>query len=107
MPWAVAPFVVFHFQEELDTTENHTRLTNFLLTVSQKKHLGFGTGMSFGFRSHRFEILKPNAILHPNGRAKGVLKVAMGCRQGPIRDEIIQLLTTIAMSSEIPDDIEC
>jgi hypothetical protein len=104
-PWAVAPFVVLHLHEELDNEENHARLITLLLKKSQINNLGFGEGMSFGFRSHRFEIIQPNSVFHPNGRAKGVLKVAMGCRQGPIRDEIIHILTTIAKSSKIPDDI--
>jgi len=105
VPWAVAPFVIFHFREELDNKKAHTRLTTLLSKVSRKNHLGFGEGMSFGFRGHRFEIIKPNSILHPNGQAKWVLKVAMGCRQGPTRDAIINLLAEIAQCSEIPDTV--
>lgn len=105
LPWAVAPFVVFHFREDLDSKENHAKLTASLSRHSRKEGLGFGTGASFGFRGHRYEIIEPYSVLHPSGQAKGVLKVAMGCRRGPVRDEIIRFMKTIASSSAISGDI--
>jgi len=98
-PWAVAPFVVFHFREAFDNERTHEGIKRALLKHS--KHEGvsfFGTGMSFGFRSHRFEIILPKRILHPNGSAKGLLKVAMGRRQGPMANAVIELMKRVAMT---------
>jgi len=97
LPWAVAPFVVFHFREAFDHDQTHVRITETLLKHSSRDGLSFfGTGMSFGFRSHRFEIIKPETILHPKGTAKGLLKVAMGSRNGPMASAVTELLTNLA-----------
>ncbi|MBF0358037.1 MAG: SUMF1/EgtB/PvdO family nonheme iron enzyme [Magnetococcales bacterium] len=99
-PWAKAPFVVFHFNPEQDSEENHKFLVAAILQLSAERSLGLVNGMSFGFRGSRFEIIKPNAILHPNGKQKGLLKVAMGSRNGVAVDGIIELLAEVAgMSS--------
>jgi len=97
LPWAAAPFVVFHFREAFDHESTHARVTETLLKHSSRDGIGFfGTGMSFGFRSHRFEIIKPEKILHPKGTAKGLLKVAMGSRNGPMASAVTELLTNLA-----------
>jgi hypothetical protein len=101
--WAVSPFVVFHFREEVDSKASHKRLIALLLKESREKNLGLRSGTSFGFRGHRFEIVQPNSLFHPNGRQKGVLKVAMGRRSGPSKDEIIRSLIEIANSEKIVD----
>ncbi|MBF0629055.1 MAG: SUMF1/EgtB/PvdO family nonheme iron enzyme [Magnetococcales bacterium] len=94
--WAVAPFVVFHFRPEFDTERHHQRLIAGLRDAAKRRGFDFPEGMSFGFRGHRFEIIKPHAVLHPNGAQLGVLKVAMGRRAGPGRDGVIGLLREVA-----------
>ncbi|MBF0446161.1 MAG: serine/threonine protein kinase [Magnetococcales bacterium] len=101
--WAKAPFVVFHFKPDRDGEENHRAVVATILHLSGKRNLGLVEGMSFGFRHSRFEIIKPNAILHPNGRQKGLLKVAMGRRSGAQVHGIINLLTEVAGMSEFPE----
>ncbi|MBF0181219.1 MAG: SUMF1/EgtB/PvdO family nonheme iron enzyme [Magnetococcales bacterium] len=95
-PWAVAPFVIFHFRQDQDRKENHARLIDTLKREAKRRGFALQQGMSFGFRSHRFEIILPNEILHPDGQRSGVLKVAMGHRMGVARDGVIALLQEIA-----------
>ncbi|MBF0379372.1 MAG: SUMF1/EgtB/PvdO family nonheme iron enzyme [Magnetococcales bacterium] len=101
--WANAPFVVFHFKPEFDSEENHTALVATILRMAKERNLGFIGGMSFGFRSSRFEIIKPNAILHPNGNQKGLLKVAMGRRSGVQVAGVIKLLSEVAVMTRFSE----
>ncbi|MBF0127142.1 MAG: SUMF1/EgtB/PvdO family nonheme iron enzyme, partial [Magnetococcales bacterium] len=90
------PFVIFHFQPDQDLEENHTLLIETLKREARRRGFTFDQGMSFGFRSHRFEIIKPYSVLHPNGRQLGLLKIAMGRRMGAARDGVIALMRAIA-----------
>lgn len=100
LAWAVAPFVTIHFKERFDHESTHQKVISTMLanaTVDGTRFLG--TGMSFGFRGHRFEIIKPEKILHPNGKSKGLLKIAMGRRNGPMADAVINLVKSLALSA--------
>ncbi|MBF0194355.1 MAG: SUMF1/EgtB/PvdO family nonheme iron enzyme [Magnetococcales bacterium] len=101
--WAKAPFVVFHFKADKDSKENHKAVVDTIVRLSRKRNLGFVEGMSFGFRGSRFEIIKPNAILHPNGQQKGLFKVAMGRRSGAQAHGIINLIAEVAGMTDFPD----
>lgn len=94
--WAEAPFVVMHFPPEQDRAENHKLLVEIILRESKSRNLGLVEGMSFGFRGHRFEIIRPKDVLSPKGEQKGLLKVAMGRRDGPGKNGVIQLLVELA-----------
>ncbi len=48
-------------------------------------------GSSFGFRTHRFEVIIPNLK-----QGKGLFKVAMGVREGPTKEYVINLLMRIS-----------
>ncbi len=99
--WAKAPFVVLHFKPDQDNEENHRLIVQTILRLAKERNLGLVEGMSFGFRSSRFEIIKPNAILHPNGKQKGLLKVAMGRRNGLGAEGIIKLLAEVAQMEKL------
>ncbi len=89
-PWAVSPFVVFHLKE--DTLENHGFLLGVVLHEAESKGLTFSIGSSFGFRSHRFEVIIPNV-----SEGKGLFKVAMGFRDGPSKDAITKLFKKLSL----------
>jgi hypothetical protein len=98
LSWAVAPFVAIHFKERFDHEDTHQRVLAILLENAAIDGINFlGGGMSFGFRGHRFEIIMPEKILHPNGKSKGLLKIAMGRRKGPMADAVIHLVNSLAL----------
>jgi hypothetical protein len=92
--WAVAPFVVFYLSE--DSRGNHGFLIAVLATEAKRRGLQFTLGSSFGFRGHRFEVIKPMVHLQPNIEQTGLLKIAMGARRGPSFDGVIDLVNETA-----------
>ncbi|PFW22302.1 hypothetical protein [Bacillus thuringiensis] len=87
--WAKAPFVVFHLKE--DTLENYGWLLSIVNYEAKRKKIPFVMGSSFGFRTHRFEVIIPNLK-----QGKGLFKVAMGVREGPTKEYVINLLMIIS-----------
>ncbi len=92
----MAPYVLFHFHEEQDHPEHHELLIDILQNEAVRRGFSFQVGGSFGFRSHRFEIVGAHKVPDLKTEQHGLLKVAMGRRQGAARDEVIRLLEEIA-----------
>lgn len=84
-----APFVVFHLSE--DCLDNYGLILGVLEHEANRRNLSFEMGSSFGFRNHRFEVIIPNV-----SEGKGLLKVAMGYREGPSKQGIISLFRELA-----------
>jgi hypothetical protein len=90
-PWAVAPFTVLHVRE--DTAANHRLLHQVLRHEAARRGLTLTEGSSFGFRGHRVETITPT---QPDGRWRGLFKVAMGARAGPSLDGTIELVEELS-----------
>lgn len=83
--WAVAPYVAFHVSD--DDPAACRALAKRLAGEAARRALPFRQGGSFGFRTHRFDIVEP-------GAAPPFLRVAMGAA-GPGVAETIALLADI------------
>ncbi len=94
LSWAVSPFTVFHLAE--DSVGNHGFLVAVLMYEAKRRRLQFTAGSSFGFRGHRFEVIKPAVQLRPNPEQTGLLKVAMGARQGASFEGVLELIGEVA-----------
>lgn len=104
LPWAVAPFVVFHLAD--DALVNQGLLLEVLNHECELRGIPFHTGASFGFRFHRYEVIVPNyGLQNPGTEGKEVhaprslFKVAMGSNQGPLRARIVDLINEVASAS--------
>ena len=97
-PWAEAPFVVYHLRE--DTVVDHGKLVAILAYEARARGLNFKLGSSFGFRGHRFEVIRPLVHIREHGDHAGLLKIAMGSHDGPSVGAIIELMQEI---SNYPD----
>lgn len=91
---AVAPFVMLHLPISQQRSFGH--LVAILLYEIDARDLNWQMGSSFGFRGHRFEIIKANVQVRPNKDQYGMLKVAVGSRGGPSIEGILQLVNEIA-----------
>ncbi len=91
--WAVAPFVVFHLAD--DTAGRHGLLVAILVYEARRRGLCFDLGSSFGFRGHRFEVIRPLVQIREWAGRSGLLKIAMGSRDGPSVDGVIALINDI------------
>ena len=92
--WAAAPFVVFHLSE--DSQVRHGKLVAILVHEAARRDIPLTLGSSFGFRGHRFEVIRPQVQIRAQEEKTGLLKVAMGFRQGPSLLAVIALLNDIA-----------
>lgn len=92
--WAEAPFVVFHLEES--TASRLGMLVAILVHEARARGLCLDLASSFGFRGHRLEVIQPLMQIREVGAAKGLLKVAMGSRNGPSREGVISLINEIA-----------
>ena len=91
---AVAPFVMLHLPISQQRSFGH--LVAILVHEVGARGLNWEMGSSFGFRGHRFEVIKANVQVRPNKDQYGLLKVAMGSRGGPSVAGIIELVNDIA-----------
>jgi hypothetical protein len=87
-----APFCAFRLREH---KECYGLLENYLLSESQRRGLHFEHGGSFGFRGHRFEVVRPEDGTEP------FLRVALGKRTGWSRDQIIELMTNVSRAPDV------
>lgn len=92
--WARAPFVVFHLAE--DTLDNHGLLLGVLRHESREVAMDFALGSSFGFRSHRYEVIIPRL-----SEERGLFKIAMGRGTGTSRNRAIELVAKLATYGSI------
>jgi hypothetical protein len=98
--WAESPFVIAHFHDHEDMQANHDLLEAVLYHEVERRGLTVHFGASFGFRHHRFEIVRPFGYERPDGSMRGFLKIAMGHRAGPSCDGLINLLCEIAAHTD-------
>ena len=98
--WAVSPFVVFHLSE--DSQNRHGLLVAILVHEARLRGLPLTLGSSFGFRGHRFEVIRPHVQIRAMQDKTGLLKVAMGFRQGPTLQGVIDLINEIAAYPDWP-----
>jgi len=82
-----APYCVFRLR---DGVHNYSRLEEILQNEVRNRGIPFESGGSFGFRGHRFEVVRPEDGSEP------FLRVALGRRAGWSCDQIIALMTEIA-----------
>ncbi|EEB79589.1 hypothetical protein GPB2148_2521 [marine gamma proteobacterium HTCC2148] len=101
LAWAESPIVVMTFHPGEDTEENHKLLLAVIAHEVRQRGLVFHRGCSFGFRHHRCEIVVPESgYIHQGGGPRGFLKVAMGVREGPSLEGVIQLLQALAQFAD-------
>ena len=88
-----APFSAYRLKDHdvaaYDALEQH------LKREAETRDLQFEQGGSFGFRGHRFEVVRPE-----NGE-EPFLRVALGCRAGWSCDEIVTLMTEVARADSV------
>ncbi len=92
--WAVSPFVVLHLQG--DSVGRLGKLVAIIVHEVRERGLSFDLASSFGFRGHRFEVIRPLVQIREMEGRTGVLKIAMGSRSEPSVDGIIDLINEIA-----------
>jgi hypothetical protein len=78
-----APFCVFGLRDK--NLQAYDRLERLVKEESQKRKLHFEQGGSFGFRGHRFEVVRPD-------NTAPFLRVAMGRRPGWSLEGVVALL---------------
>jgi hypothetical protein len=88
-----APYSAFRLKER--DVEAYDVLEQHILKQAQRRGLAFDLGGSFGFRGHRFEVVRPETGEEP------FLRVALGRRVGGSRDQIIQLMAEVASASNV------
>lgn len=93
-PWANAPYVNLRYASDDDSARAFLRAV--LEFEAQTRRLCLLSGSSFGFRGHRFEMGFVRGLKH------STLRVAMGARQGPSRDGVIQLFQDLARYPDFP-----
>lgn len=90
-----APYSAYRLSEHDPTA--YERLEQHIHREAQRRDLQFELGGSFGFRGHRFEIVRPE-----NGE-EPFLRVALGCRSGWSCDQIVKLMTEISHASSVAE----
>jgi len=83
-----APYCVFRIPEA--DLQGYARLEELLQSQVRERGILFEAGGSFGFRGHRFEIVRPEYESEP------FLRVALGRRPGWSCDQIVALMSEIA-----------
>lgn len=91
-PFAAHPSPYCVFSLRSDDEQGYERLAELIATRARERDCNFARGGSFGFRGHRYEIVRP--ANHPP-----FLRVAMGRREGWSCQGIIRLMAEIAGSS--------
>jgi hypothetical protein len=89
----VAPFSVFRLREH--NLQAYGDLEEYLCREVPRRGILFEQGGSFGFRGHRFEVVRPEDGEEP------FLRVALGRRAGWSRDQIIKLMTEISRVASV------
>jgi hypothetical protein len=86
---ASAPFCALTLNEP--SAASYRRLAEIVERESDRRRLHLVKGGSFGFRSHRFELIEP-----PPGQGDTFLRVAMGWRDGYSREGLCELFAELA-----------
>lgn len=82
-----SPYCVFNLREGSDAA--YRRLAESIARASSQRKLLFHRGGSFGFRGHRYEIIRPDG-------GQPFLRIAMGRQQGWSCRGIIEMMAEIA-----------
>ena len=93
-----APYSAYRLHEH--DTAAYDALEQHLKSEAERRDLQFDLGGSFGFRGHRFEVVRPETGEEP------FLRVALGCRAGWSRDAIITLMTEIGRATSVGELVE-
>ena len=88
-----APFCVFRLNERDDLAG--VTVENYLRGEAQRRGILFELGGSFGFRGHRFEMVRPESGEEP------FLRVALGRRTGRSCEQIIQLMREVSRVASV------
>jgi hypothetical protein len=91
-PFAAAPSPYCVFSLRDPDAQAYERLERRIADETRERRLAFEEGGSFGFRGHRYEIVRPET--HPP-----FLRVAMGRRGGRSCRGIIKMIAEIAAGS--------
>jgi hypothetical protein len=87
-----APFCVFALRDK--NLQAYDRLERLVKEESQKRKIHFEQGGSFGFRGHRFEVVRPD-------NTAPFLRVAMGRRAGWSLEGVVALLRELSRGFKI------
>ncbi len=85
---ADAPYCVFRLLDP--SSESYRALDDRIVAEAKRRNVNLDKGGSFGFRGHRFEIVRPDSGEQP------FLRIAMGRRGGWSNDGVIDLMASIA-----------
>lgn len=90
-----APYSTYRLRER--DPGSYAVLEDYLVREARRRCIQFDLGGSFGFRGHRFEIVRPE-----NGE-EPFLRVALGRRAGWSRDEIVRLMTELSRRTSVSE----
>ncbi|HEY8253599.1 MAG TPA: hypothetical protein VIG39_03105 [Rhizomicrobium sp.] len=86
-----APFCIFTLADPgADPGASYEALERAIAAGAERRNLVLDRGGSFGFRGHRFEVVRPD------GRPP-FLRVALGRRGGPSLEGVIDLLSSLSL----------
>jgi len=88
-----APFCVFRVAQPGHLSD--AALEHYLHCEAHRRGILFEVGGSFGFRGHRFEIVRPESGEEP------FLRVALGRRGGWSCEQIIQLMSEVSRAANV------
>ncbi len=90
-----APYSAYRLKDH--DVASYDALEQHLKREGERRDLQFELGGSFGFRGHRFEVVRPETGEEP------FLRVALGCRAGWSCDEIAALMTEVARAGSVSE----
>ena len=90
-----APYSAYRLRER--DPDAYSALEQHILNEGRRRGLALDWGGSFGFRGHRFEVVRPESGEEP------FLRVALGRRSGASCDHITQLMIQIARARTVAD----
>ena len=88
-----APYCVFRLRD--NDAQSYSVLESYLQREVSRRGILLEPGGSFGFRGHRFEVVRPEDGTEP------FLRIALGRRTGWSRDESIKLMLEVARSTDV------
>lgn len=88
-----APYCAFRLRE--GDAQSYAALEAYLQSEVRRRDILLEPGGSFGFRGHRFEVVRPEDGTEP------FLRVALGRRTGWSRDESIKLMLDVARYTDV------
>ena len=90
-----APYSAYRLREH--DLAAYERLEHHIRHEAERRDFQFELGGSFGFRGHRFEVVRPETGEEP------FLRVALGCRSGWSCDQIAKLMADISRATSVAE----